>query len=190
MDAERRRLKEEDEVQRGRRLTYDHGEAFSGSSSPFRSGNYEALVGYLTEIGECARSRPCLPISRVLLFLVFPFLLLPRANLEKMLQVIPTQHPRQASCKNPKLNKDSNERFYRSPKLKSACVHRWNYIHTGQNALANKPSTRSFLFSYFLGRYAHACYTYRGPRRPREDASRRGRDGVELDGAIPLLGQD
>eukprot|EP00903_Cladosiphon_okamuranus_P018961 g17438.t1 len=54
VDEERRRLRNEDEVQRGRRLTYDHGEAFSGSSSPFRSGNYEALVGYLTEIGALA----------------------------------------------------------------------------------------------------------------------------------------
>ena len=58
MDEERRRLKDEDEVQRGRRLTYDHGEAFSGNSSPFRSGNYEALVGYLTEIGECSSLCP------------------------------------------------------------------------------------------------------------------------------------
>eukprot|EP00752_Nemacystus_decipiens_P014568 g12974.t1 len=54
VDAERRRLQDENEVQRGRRLTYDHGEAFSGNSSPFRSGNYEALVGYLTEIGALA----------------------------------------------------------------------------------------------------------------------------------------
>lgn len=47
-----------DEAERGggggsrRRLTYDHGQAFGGDSSPLRSDNYETLVGYLTEIGE------------------------------------------------------------------------------------------------------------------------------------------
>lgn len=62
MDSERRRLKDEDEeeVQRGRRLTYDHGQAFGGDSSPFRVGNYEALVGYLTEIGESNVDVGCL----------------------------------------------------------------------------------------------------------------------------------
>ncbi|CAM9874800.1 unnamed protein product [Scytosiphon promiscuus] len=41
----------ESEFELRRRLTYDHGEAFGGNSSPFRSDNYEALVAYATEMG-------------------------------------------------------------------------------------------------------------------------------------------
>lgn len=44
----------DEEAEPERRLTYDHGEAFGGNSSPFRAENYEALVGYLTEIGARA----------------------------------------------------------------------------------------------------------------------------------------
>ncbi|CAM9933718.1 unnamed protein product, partial [Ectocarpus sp. 13 AM-2016] len=61
LDNDRRRRAREagpgyDEVEQGggggsrRRLTYDHGQAFGGDSSPLRSDNYETLVGYLTEI--------------------------------------------------------------------------------------------------------------------------------------------
>lgn len=40
-----------EEAERGRRLTYDHGESFGGDSSPFRAENYEALLNYVTEMG-------------------------------------------------------------------------------------------------------------------------------------------
>lgn len=42
----------DEEAERGRRLTYDHGQAFGGDSSPYRAENYEALVDYLTDIGQ------------------------------------------------------------------------------------------------------------------------------------------
>ncbi|CAM9929805.1 unnamed protein product [Ascophyllum nodosum] len=53
VDADKMRLGEE-EAERARRLTYDHGEAFGGDSSPFRAENYEALVDFVTEIGAIA----------------------------------------------------------------------------------------------------------------------------------------
>eukprot|EP00904_Undaria_pinnatifida_P005975 jgi/Undpi1/2507/HiC_scaffold_13.g05886.m1 len=53
VDADRANLGDE-RAERGRKLTYDHGASFGGSSSPFRAENYDALLDYVTEIGALA----------------------------------------------------------------------------------------------------------------------------------------